>query len=227
MRNGVEGDAVGEGGDFQLVLGSAVQESASLIVQLGHGRRAGAGSGLVGGHHDALDGREVVERLQRDDHLDGGAVRVRNNAIMPRHILRVHLGHHQGHVLIHAEGAGVVDHHGTGGGDRLAHLLGHGGAGREQRDVDALEGLRRHLLHGKLAGRHESAPLEGHLLASRARARKSANLTRREVHVMQHAQKLLSHRTRRSRYGHHRICRHFLRPGHLTSFLHFGGDLFR
>lgn len=66
-------------------------------------------------------------------------------------------------------------------------------------------------------GRHESAPLEGHLLASRARTRKSANLTRREIHVVQHAQKLLPHRTRRSGHSHHGVCRHFLRPSHVGS----------
>ena len=220
MRNGVKGDAMGERLDSQLFLGLAVQELARLIIQLGHGRSAGARSGLVGRHHHASDGRQIVQRLQSHHHLNGGAVRVRDNAVVPGHILRIHLGHYQRHVLVHAEGAGVVDHHGAGGGNRLAHGLGHAGTRREQGNVYALEGLGGHLLHGQLAGGHQAAALEGHLLARRTGTGQRTHLSRREINVVQHTQKLLPHRTRGTSHRHNGIRGNFFRPSH-CKFLSF------
>ena len=54
-------------------------------------------------------------------------------------VLGVALRHHEGHVGVHAEGAGVVDHHGAVLGDGLGEFLGSGGAGRHEGVVHALE----------------------------------------------------------------------------------------
>jgi hypothetical protein len=52
------------------------EDGAGLVEQLVHAVLAGAGNGLVGRDDDALDGGEVVQRLQRDDELRGRAIRV-------------------------------------------------------------------------------------------------------------------------------------------------------
>ena len=53
----------------------------------------------------------------------------------------IDLGHHQGHMGLHPEGAGIVDHDAAG-----AHGFGHeiaadAATGGREEDVDALEGL--------------------------------------------------------------------------------------
>ncbi len=44
---------------------------AGLVKQLVHGLLASAGDGLIGGHHHALDLRTLMQRLERQHHLDG------------------------------------------------------------------------------------------------------------------------------------------------------------
>ena len=130
-----------------------------VVEQLVHPLLAGAGHRLVGRHHHALDAELVVQRLQRHHHLDGGAVRVGDDVALAEvaQRLRVHLRHHQRDVGLHAELAGVVDHHAAGGGGaRRVHGRDRG-AGREQADVPAaeVEGLQvPHLEHLLLAERH-------------------------------------------------------------------------
>ena len=65
-------------------------------------------------------------------------------AMMPlwsRMRLRVDLGDHQRHVRIHPEGRGIVDHDGAGLHRDRRELARDAAAGREQRDVDAVEGV--------------------------------------------------------------------------------------
>ena len=223
MRDGVERDAVLERLDGQLVLGLAVQELARLIVQLGHGRGAGAGRGLVRGDDHAGDARQVVERLERNHHLDGGAVRIGDDAVMPAHVTGVHLGHHQRHVLVHAERAGVVDHDGAMGDHGLAHGLRHGAAGGEQRDVDALERFGRHLLHGQLACGNLAAALERQLLTGGTRGSQRDDLRCGEIQVVQHIQELVADGARSAANRNHRVSRHNFRPSHEVLLVHVPG----
>ena len=69
----------------------------------------GPGGRLVGGDDDAPDPRPVVERLERDDHLDGGAVRVGDDAPVPGQVVRVHLGHDERAGRVHPPRGAVVD----------------------------------------------------------------------------------------------------------------------
>ena len=54
---------------------------ANLGVEFGQPLRPLAGRRLIGRDDDALDARQVVQRLQRDDHLDRRAVRVGDDAL--------------------------------------------------------------------------------------------------------------------------------------------------
>jgi hypothetical protein len=57
----------------------ADEDVARLFEQLVHARLARARHRLIGSDDDALDRRGIVQRLERDDHLRGRAVRVRDD----------------------------------------------------------------------------------------------------------------------------------------------------
>ncbi len=87
--------------------------------QLVHGFLAGPGDRLERGHDDPPDLCTVMQRLQRDDHLDGRAVGIGDDALMIRNVVRIYFGNHQRHIRFHPPGCTVVDHHGAGlGRDR-------------------------------------------------------------------------------------------------------------
>ena len=83
---------------------------------------------------------------------------------------RVDLGDHQRHVRVHPEGRGVVDHDGAGLHRDRRELPRDAAAGREQRDVDAVEGVLVELLDDDLLA------AEVERLAGRARARQRLQL---------------------------------------------------
>ncbi|OQA05413.1 MAG: hypothetical protein BWY66_02513 [bacterium ADurb.Bin374] len=99
---------------------------------------AGSGNRLVGRDDDAFDRVDPVNRRDRDDHLDGGTVGVRYNTA--RYIIqgvRIHLGHDQRNIGVHAERVAVVDHDRTGRGRPGAPCPADLGAGREKDGVEA------------------------------------------------------------------------------------------
>ena len=130
---------------------------------------------------------------------------------MPGDVGRVDLGHYERHVGFHTEGARVVDHDGAGGHHGLAHLTRNGGTGTEQGDVDALEALGGHLLHGDLA------TAEGQLLAGRTRGGQGAHLTAGEVEGLQAREHLASHGARGTGDGNDGVCGHRLGPCHVNA----------
>ena len=139
MRNHVEGDLLGElaGG---LVIGRVV-DAFGLIPKLINAFLARAGNRLVSRDDDALDLGAVVQRLQRHDHLRGRAVGVGDDVFLgiAVHVLRVHLGHDQRHVLIIAVKRGVIDHHAARFGSGRGVFLGRFGAHGKERHVPASE----------------------------------------------------------------------------------------
>lgn len=84
---------------------------------------------------------------------NGGAIRVRNERAFSRssfdvlHRFRVHFGNNQRHLLVHPKGRAIVHHHCPPIHRGGAELLADGPAGAEERDVDAVEAIRRELLH--------------------------------------------------------------------------------
>ena len=110
MRNHVEGDLlrINAWGNFL----TWNEHSLGLVPQLIHCIFACARHRLVGGHHNTLDPRAVMKRLQRHDHLGGGTIGVRDNVLLRIALnrLRVHLRDNQRHIRIIAIERGVIDH---------------------------------------------------------------------------------------------------------------------
>ena len=144
VGNAVEGDLLGELLGLDLLARHVL--ALGLGPQLVHGVLAGAGDGLIGRHHHALDGGAVVQGLQRHHQLHGRAVGVGDDVLLgvAGHRVGVHLGHDQRHVLVVAPGRGVIDDDAALGGDLGRPLLGHRAAGRHQAEVDLgeVEGLQ-------------------------------------------------------------------------------------
>ena len=95
-----------------------------------------------------------VDGHQRDD---GGAVGVGDDALVLLHVLRIDLRHDQGHIRVHAEGAGVIHEHRARLDDGRGELLGDVVLRRAQHDVHALEGLVTGHLHGEVV----ALPVDG------------------------------------------------------------------
>ena len=82
---------------------------------------------------DTVDVAELLDGLQHYNHHDGGAVGVGDDATgAVEGVLGIDLGHYQWHVLVHAEGAGIVNHHRAVLGDGLGKLLGSAATGRNE-----------------------------------------------------------------------------------------------
>ncbi len=91
-----------------------------------------------------------MERLHDDDHLDGGAVGVGDDPLVPVDVVGVDFGHDQRDLGVHAPGRGVVH-------DDAARVAGDGGellrgaaAGGEEGQVDAFEAIGSEFLAGDL-----------------------------------------------------------------------------
>ena len=141
-------------------------DRAGLVEQFVHRSAARPGDGLVGRDDHPLDPRQIVQRLQRDDHLDRRAVRVGNDAALGgfEDRLRVYFRHDQRHVRLHPETGGVVDHYGAGLGRARREHRRHLGAGRGQNDIDTAE-----IIGVEALDLEDIVLAEGNLLADRAR----------------------------------------------------------
>jgi len=83
---------------------------------------------------------ETLDGVQGDDHLDGRAVGVGDDATGTHEgIGSIDLRYDERDILLHTEGAGVVDHHGAVLGDRLCVLEGYTPTGRDEGHVNILE----------------------------------------------------------------------------------------
>ena len=102
VREHVERDWVGE------LLGSLPRDAVLEVVV---SRDARARDRLIGGVDDALDAEGVIERFERHHRLDGGAVGVGDDALVPLHVLGIDLGDDEGDVVVHAPLAAVVHDH--------------------------------------------------------------------------------------------------------------------
>ncbi len=89
---------------------------------------------------NTLDVAQFLNRLKHHHHHDGRAVRVSDDATRAiQRISSIALRHHQWHIVVHTEGAGVVNHHGAKLGDVLSKLLRSACTSRREGDINALE----------------------------------------------------------------------------------------
>ena len=93
MRNDVEGDLLGE---FFGLRRLGDENALGLVPQLVHGLLTGAGDGLIGRDHHALDLGAVVQRLQHHDELGGRAIGIGDDVLLGETFdsVGIDFGHH-------------------------------------------------------------------------------------------------------------------------------------
>ena len=177
---------------------AAVEQRGGLGRELVYRLLAGARNGLVGADVDPLDSNGVVDGLQGDQHLDGRAVRVGDDAAVAvvGDLRRVDLGHDERDVVLVAELGGVVDHDATRGGRLRRVDRRHAGPRGEQADLRAGE-----VELGQVTDRNVAA-LKPDRLAGRAAARQGVELAHRELALLQDLDHRLAHCTRRTHHRH-------------------------
>ena len=193
MGNDVEGDLLGELLRLHRI---ADEDRAALLEQLVHAHLPGAGDGLVGGNHHPPDLGCIVQRLQGHHQLRRGAVGVRDDVLLQIAVdrIRVHFGHDQRHIGVHAVIGAVVDYHAAGSGGRGRIVLRSARSGREQGDVPSgeVEMLDVLALH------HPAGVADLDLRASRARAGDRRHFVHRELALGQDREHLAPHIARRA-----------------------------
>ena len=148
LGEGVEGDRVRVDAGL---LGGPRDVGPDLGLELGDRLAAGAGDRLVGVDDDALEADGVAEGHERRHELHRAAVRVGDDPLVGLEVVRVDLADDERDARLHPPGARVVDDGAAAGGRLRRQLARDRAAGREEGDVDALEGLGRRLLHLDLA----------------------------------------------------------------------------
>ena len=95
----------------------------------------------IGRGDDRLDGALLGKRVDGDEGDDGGAVGVRDDALVPLHVLGVDLGDDEGHIGVETERARVIDKHRARLDDRGSEAFGNVVLGRAEDDVEPLKGV--------------------------------------------------------------------------------------
>jgi len=191
MRDDVVGKLEGELLDRRLLAGT---QFGILSHQFVHGCRTGAARRLIGRNADAADMRQVLDSLQRNDHLNRRAVRVGNDpARRIDSVFRIHFGHDQRNVRVHAKRARIVDHQRAVLRNRLGKLLGSACPGRDEGYVYALEIV----VMSQQA--HPDLFSPERIDASRAPlGAEQQQLVRRKIPLLEHFQQLLTDSSARS-----------------------------
>jgi len=154
MGNDIEGDLLGKLLRRRLV---GHKDALGLVPQLVEAFLAGAGNGLIGGHHHALDPGHVMQGLEGDHKLGRRAIGIGDDvaAVVAGHVLDQRMGVHfrndERHFRVIAPAGGIIDDDGAHRADLRRPFLGDGGARRHQHEIDlgkvelleilALEGL--------------------------------------------------------------------------------------
>ena len=142
--------------------------------------------------------------FQGHKHLNGGTVRVGDDAVMPFEVFRVHFGNDEGAAVIHAPGGGVVHDNAAGMSGIGGKLRRRGAAGGEDGDVDADEGIFLQFMHGQfgIAVRHLHAFGSG--------GSESQNFTGRKVTVMQRLQHFTAYSARGAADSNSQLFAHWI-----------------
>ena len=154
---------------------------ADLPLELGDRVRARAGHRLVRVDDDPLDPDRVAEGHQHGGELHRRAVGVGDDPLVAFEVVRVHLAHDERHVRVHSPRGRVVDHGRASSGRLRRECLRRVRAGAEQRDVDALERVRRRLPD------LDRAPVRRDRSTGRPAGRQQPQLPDREGTLAEHA----------------------------------------
>ena len=171
---------------------------------------AGAGDRLVGRDINALDLGRIMQRLQRDQHLNSRAIGISDDATLLelRDRLGVNLGHDERNVFVVTKLRGVVDHDAPGSRRFRCIDSRDLAARREQADIGI----------GKIKGvdvdhRHLFA-IELDRFTERAVARKRKQLSDREFALLEHLDHRVAHESGCTEYRYFPLPSHFLEsPG--------------
>ena len=186
LGNQVEGNLVRE---HLGLIAFALQQRLHFAHQLHRAACAGTGNSLIGGGSHGADGADGIEGIDGCDGDNGGAVGVRDDAVMVLHILGVDFGNHQGYIFIQPEGGGVVNKDSTGLYDGGGETLGNVVFRCTQHDVHALKGIIAGFLDGHFLA------LEGYGLAGRAGRGQRNQLAHGKIPFGQNLHHFLSYRT--------------------------------
>ena len=119
----------------------ALGKGLDLIVEFVDAALARAADGLVGRGDDRFDGAFLGEGIDGHKRDDRGAVGIRDDALVPLHVLGVDLGNDEGNIGVEAEGARVIDKHRSRLDDRGSETLGDVVLGRAKDDVEPFKGI--------------------------------------------------------------------------------------
>ena len=160
-----------------------------LLLQLCHRCGTGTRGTLIARHMDALDVGNLLQRLKHNHHHDRGTVRIGNDTTgAVQGILGIALRHYQGHIVVHTEGTGVVDHHGTILRDGLSKFLRCTSTCTGKGDIHILEiVVMLEQLHFNLLS------LEGVFLTCATLRAKQHQFVHGEIPLIKNPQKLLSY----------------------------------
>ena len=154
MGQRVEGDGVRVDRGLERLAGGV---GLDLRLQLHHGLVAGAAHGLVGVDDDALDADAVAQGREQRHQLHRRAVGVGHDAFVSLGVRVVDARDDERDAGLHAPLRRVVDDDGAARCRLRREDLRGAASGREERDVDALEGLRRGDLDGPAATLEDDA----------------------------------------------------------------------
>ena len=168
---------------------AAIQHSLRQRFQLFHGTGAGAAGGLIRAHHHAAHRPLRCQGSQGEGEQDRGAVGICNHTLMLKGCLGVDLRNHQRDTLLHPKGAGVVDHHGSGVGDRITPALRYRSSSRSQHQINTLKRVGRHFFDRE----RESVPALG--LSSGASRSQELQFRNRKIALLKQNQQFLPNGT--------------------------------
>ncbi len=167
-----------------------------LLLQLVDAVRTGAAGRLVGSHMHAPNMRQPLYGRQCNDHLYRRAVGVGDDAARcVESVVGVDFGHHQRHIVVHAERTRIIDHDSAVARDRPGIFARDARTGRDQCDIHTTEiRLVRQLLDLDLA-----APKYIFLSGTATRPEQPQTVDS-HIAALQYIQKLLSHGAARAHY---------------------------
>ena len=109
-------------------------------LQLGHSSSTGTGGTLVRSYMNALDMRDILQRLEYNNHHNRGTVRIGNDTTgTVQSILGIAVRHHQGHIIVHTESRRIINHHSTVFRNCLGEFLRCTGTCRGKGNIHVLE----------------------------------------------------------------------------------------